>query len=87
MFYLLTILPFVLLLTGFIGIFLGRKNLILIIISLELMLLALTFHYLLIGWCNFGDFKSVLFGIFILSIGASESAIGLALAISYYKNI
>ena len=87
MFYLLTILPFFLLLTGVCGILLGRKNIILIIMSLELMLLALTFHYVLNGWCVFGDFKSIIFGIFILSLGASESAIGLALAICYYKNL
>lgn len=87
MYYLISIIPFILFITGILGIFLGRKNLILIIISLELMLLSLTFHYVLSGWCTFGDLKSIIFGIFILSIGASESAIGLALAICYYKNL
>jgi NADH-ubiquinone oxidoreductase chain 4L len=87
MYYLITVIPFILIITGILGLLLGRKNLILMIISLEIMLLALTFHYVLSGWCTFGDFKSVIFGIFILSIGASESAIGLALAICYYKNL
>lgn len=85
-YYSFTLVPIILFLTGLLGLFLGRKNLILIIISLELMLLSMTFHYILIGWGNFGDLKSVLIAIFLLSIGASESAIGLALAISYYKN-
>lgn len=74
-------------LIGLMGVFFGRKNIILIIISLELMLLAVTFHYLVLGWSVFGDMKSILLGMFLLSIGASESAIGLALAISYYKQI
>jgi NADH:ubiquinone oxidoreductase subunit K len=82
---LIYLIPIILLLTGLIGIFIGRKNLILVIISLEIMLLGITYHYLMLGWGNFGDFKTVILGIFLLTIGASESAIGLALAIAYYK--
>jgi NADH-ubiquinone oxidoreductase chain 4L len=85
MFYLISIIPWILLITGIMGVILGRKNIILIIISFELILLALTFYYVLVGWCNFSDFKSILFGIFLLAIGASESAVALALAITYYK--
>ena len=82
---LIYLIPIILLLTGLIGIFIGRKNLILVIISLEIMLLGITYHYLMLGWGNFGDFKTVILGLFLLTIGASESAIGLALAIAYYK--
>lgn len=85
MVYLVSVIPWILILTGILGIILGRKNLILIIISFELILLALTFYYVLVGWSSFGDFKSVLFGIFLLAIGASESAIALALAITYFR--
>nr|YP_009118151.1 NADH dehydrogenase subunit 4L [Stachyamoeba lipophora]AJF22935.1 NADH dehydrogenase subunit 4L [Stachyamoeba lipophora] len=87
MYSLLFNLSIFLFLIGLMGVFFGRKNIILIIISLELMLLAVTFHYLVLGWSVFGDMKSILLGMFLLSIGASESAIGLALAISYYKQI
>lgn len=80
------LIPLILFSTGIIGLFLSRKNIILTIISLELLLLGVTYHYLLIGWCNFGDIKSIVFSLFLLSIGASESAIGLALAIAYYKS-
>ena len=82
MYSLLFNLSIFLFLIGLMGVFFGRKNIILIIISLELMLLAVTFHYLVLGWSVFGDMKSILLGMFLLSIGASESAIGLALAIS-----
>lgn len=82
---LIYLIPSILLVIGLLGIFFGRKNLILVIISLEVMLLGITYHYLMIGWGNFGDFKTIMLGIFLLTIGASESAIGLALAIAYYK--
>lgn len=85
MLYFISIIPWMVVLTGILGIILGRKNIILIIISFELILLGLTFYFVLTGWCNFGDFKSILLGIFLLAIGASESAIALALAIVYYK--
>lgn len=85
MFYLISIIPWIIFITGILGVILGRKNLILIIISFELILLSLTFYYILIGWCNFGDFKSILLGMFLLAIGASESAVALAFAITYYR--
>lgn len=75
-----------LLLTGFLGIFFGRKNLILVIICLELLLLAMTFQYLLFGWGIYGDLKALLIGFYLLAISACESAVGLALIIAYFKN-
>lgn len=84
---LIELIPFVLFITSLIGLLASRKNIIMMIISLELLLLSLVFHYVLIGWCNFGDFRSIIFGIIVLAIGASESAIGLALAISYFRYI
>jgi len=69
-----------------IGLWRGKKNIILMIISLEVMLLGISLHYVLIGWGMYGDMKMLIFAIFLLSIGAAESAIGLALAISYYKH-
>jgi NADH:ubiquinone oxidoreductase subunit K len=80
------ILPIWLFFVGMIGLFRGKKNIILMIISLEVMLLGISLHYVLIGWGMYGDMKMLVFAIFLLSIGAAESAIGLALAISYYKH-
>jgi NADH:ubiquinone oxidoreductase subunit K len=80
------ILPLFLFFVGMIGLWRGKKNIILMIISLEVMLLGISLHYVLIGWGMYGDMKMLIFAIFLLSIGAAESAIGLALAISYYKH-
>lgn len=69
---------------GSLGVFLSRKNLILCIMSLEIMLLAINMNFIF-----FSLYTDTLFGqlstFFILVVGASESAIGLALVIIYYK--
>lgn len=83
---LFNILPFFLLFVGMVGLWRGKKNIILMIISLEVMLLGISLHYVLMGWGMYGDMKMLIFAIFLLSIGAAESAIGLALAIAYYKH-
>jgi NADH:ubiquinone oxidoreductase subunit K len=81
------ILPLFLFIFGLIGILISRQNVILMLISLELLLLSIVNYYLVIGWLNFGDFKVVLISILLLTIGASESAIGLGIVISYYKSM
>jgi NADH:ubiquinone oxidoreductase subunit K len=81
------ILPLFLFLFGLIGILISRQNVILMLISLELLLLSIVNYYLIIGWLNFGDFKVVLISILLLTVGASESAIGLGIVISYYKSM
>jgi NADH-quinone oxidoreductase subunit K len=80
-------IPFYLFFCGLCGIFIGRKNLILVVISLELLILAVVFHFLFISWGIFGDVKGVVFALFSLCIGAAESALGLAFAISYLRAI
>lgn len=77
-------LSIILFLIGVIGIFLSRKNIILIIMSLELMLLASNYNYLFFS-IYLDDLMGQVFSLLILSVGASESAIGLALVISYYR--
>jgi NADH-quinone oxidoreductase subunit K len=69
---------------GIIGILLSRKNIILIIMSLELLLLSANFNYIIFS-IYLDDIIGQLFSLLILSVGASESAIGLALVISYYR--
>lgn len=81
LFLLLSIFLF---LIGIIGIYLSRKNIILIIMSLELLLLSCNYNYLLYS-IYLDDLFGQVFSLIILSVGASESAIGLALVISYYR--
>lgn len=69
---------------GIFGIFLSRKNIILIIMSLELMLLAVNYNYVIFS-IYLDDITGQLLSLVILAVGASESAIGLALVISYYR--
>lgn len=69
---------------GVAGILLARKNTILIIMSLELLLLASNINYILFS-IYLDDIIGQIFALLILSVGASESAIGLALVISYYR--
>lgn len=69
---------------GSLGVFLSRKNLILCLMSLELMLLAINMNLIF-----FSLYTDTIFGqistFFLLVVGACESAIGLALILVYYK--
>lgn len=71
-------------LIGSLGVFLSRKNLILCLMSLELMLSAININFVF-----FSIYTDTVIGqistFFILVVGASESAIGLALILVYYK--
>jgi len=69
---------------GISGILLSRKNTILIIMCLELLLLACNLNYILFS-IYLDDIIGQIFALLILSVGASESAIGLALIITYYR--
>jgi NADH-quinone oxidoreductase subunit K len=78
------LVPFFLFLLGICGVFLSRKNVIITIMCLEVMLLSINLN--LIFCCSYiDDLIGQMFSIFILSIGASETAIGLALVVAYYK--
>ena len=82
--YLYLLTSILLLIIGFVGIFLSRKNLILILMSIELILLALELTILLITLYLDNIFGYV-FIFYILTIAAAETALGLALIITYYK--
>jgi NADH-quinone oxidoreductase subunit K len=70
---------------GLCGVFLSRKNLILTIMSLEVMLLAVNFNLVFFS-TYLDDVVGHMFILFILAVGASETAIGLSLVIAYYKH-
>ena len=70
---------------GIFGIFMNRKNVIIIMMSIELMLLAVNIN--LVAFSAFlGDLVGQIFTIFILTVAAAEAAIGLAILVIYFRN-
>ena len=68
-----------------IGIFLNRKNLIVLLMAIELMLLAVNLNF--IAFSHFlGDMAGQVFVFFILTVAAAESAIGLAILVVLFRN-
>ncbi len=69
-----------------IGIFLNRKNVIIILMAIELMLLAVNFNF--IAFSHYlGDLSGQVFVFFILTVAAAESAIGLAILVVLFRNL
>ena len=70
---------------GIIGIFLNRKNIIIILMSIELILLAVNIN--LVSFSIYlQDLVGQVFTMFILTVGAAEASVGLAIIVIYYKN-
>ena len=70
---------------GIFGIFVNRKNVIIILMSVELMLLAVNIN--LVAFSSFlGDLVGQVFAIFVLTVAAAEAAIGLAILVIYFRN-
>jgi NADH:ubiquinone oxidoreductase subunit K len=80
----LLFLAFLIFLIGLVGVLLNRKNLIIMLMSLELILLAINF-ILILGSFILDDVIGQLLAFFVLIIAASEVALGLALLVSYYR--
>ena len=69
-----------------VGIFLNRKNLIVLLMAIELMLLAVNMNF--VAFSHFlGDMSGQIFVFFILTVAAAESAIGLAILIVLFRNL
>ena len=70
---------------GVVGIFLNRKNVIVILMSIELILLAVNIN--LVAFSIFiNDLSGQIFTLFILTVAAAEAAIGLAIIVDYFRN-
>ena len=69
---------------GFLGIFLVKKNIIIILLSIELMLLSINFNFIVFS-VFLDDIMGQIFALFILTVAAAESAIGLAILVVYYR--
>ena len=71
---------------GVVGIFLNRKNLIILLMAIELMLLAVNMNF--IAFSHYmGDLAGQVFVFFILTVAAAESAIGLAILVALFRNL
>jgi NADH-quinone oxidoreductase subunit K len=70
---------------GIFGIFLNRKNVIVILMSIELMLLAVNIN--LVAFSSFqGNLIGQVFALIVLTVAAAEAAIGLAIVVVYFRN-
>ena len=70
---------------GTLGIFLNRKNVIVILMSIELILLAININ--LVAFSSYlGDLVGQVFALFVLTVAAGEAAIGLAILVVYFRN-
>lgn len=71
---------------GVVGVFLNRKNLIVLLMAIELMLLAVNMNF--IAFSHFlGDMGGQVFVFFILTVAAAEAAIGLAILVVLFRNL
>jgi NADH-ubiquinone oxidoreductase chain 4L len=77
-------LSLILFLIGILGFVLNRKNIILMLISLEIMLLAITF-LILLSSLSFDDILGQTYAIYIIAVAGAESAIGLAILVAFYR--
>src|SRR5947209_4444488 len=71
--------------TGVFGIFLNRKNVIIIMMSIELMLLAVNINFVAFS-VVLNDLVGQVFAMFVLTVAAAEAAIGLAILVVYFRN-
>ncbi|AZP10839.1 NADH-quinone oxidoreductase subunit NuoK [Undibacterium parvum] len=69
-----------------IGIFLNRKNIIVLLMAIELMLLAVNMNFIAFSY-YLGDVAGQIFVFFILTVAAAESAIGLAILVVLFRNL
>ena len=70
---------------GIFGIFLNRKNVIIILMSIELMLLAVNINLVAFS-AHLNDLVGQIFAMFVLTVAAAEAAIGLAILVVYFRN-
>ena len=79
------ILSSIILTLGVFGIFLNRKNVIIILMSIELILLSVNINLVAFS-AYLGDLVGQVFALFILTVAAGEAAIGLAILVVYFRN-
>lgn len=80
----LLLISTVLFIIGLLGIFLLKRNLIIILMSIELVLLAINFNFIIFS-VYLDDIIGQIFTLLILTVAAAESSIGLAILVMYYR--
>ncbi len=70
---------------GIFGIFVNRKNIIIILMSIELMLLAVNINFVAFS-THLNDLVGQVFTLFVLTVAAAEAAIGLAILVCFFRN-
>mgnify|MGYP001183967562 CR=1 FL=1 len=70
---------------GVLGIFFNKKNIITILMSIELILLSININFVALS-AHSGDITGQIFSMFILTVAAAEAAIGLAILVIYFRN-
>jgi NADH-quinone oxidoreductase subunit K len=70
---------------GIFGIFINRKNVIVILMSVELILLAVNINLVAFS-SSLGDLVGQVFALIVLTVAAAEAAIGLAIVVAFYRN-
>ena len=70
---------------GVLGIFLNRKNIIIILMSVELILLAVNINFVAFS-AYLGDLVGQVFALFVLTVAAAEAAVGLAILVTFFRN-
>ena len=71
---------------GVLGIFLNKKNVIIILMSIELILLAVNINFVAFS-VYLGDLSGQIFAMFTLTVAAAEAAIGLAILVVFFRNL
>jgi len=80
----LIFIPFFLFLIGLFGVFINRKNVLFVIVCIELTLLSINLCFLISSF-YLDDVLGQIFAIFILTVAAAESSIGLAILVVFYR--
>lgn len=79
-----TLLPLCIFVFGVLGLFIARKNIIIVFLSIELMLLGIDMNFVIFS-IHLDDILGQVFALLILTVAAAESAIGLAILVSFYR--
>lgn len=70
---------------GVLGIFVNRKNILILLMSIELVLLAVNLNLVAFS-AYLGDIQGQVFAMFVLTVAAAEAAVGLAILVTYFRN-
>lgn len=82
--YSLTVFPYILFTISILGIIINRSNIILLLISIEVMLISISLNFLVLS-SSISNFTGLIVAVFVITVAAVESAIGLSIMISFYK--